>query len=265
MNLAAEPESPQDSYRFNPWRAPGSAPVTDACGTAGGTRPEYAGPGDAVFANTSFAAFGDLGSQVLNPAPSGVIWTAGDSVEVWWGIRFNHGGGYQYRLCPAGEELTEACFQKTPLEFERSAQALQWNNGTRYPIQGKFVDVGTTPAGSTWARNPIPRIDFDSHSSGQPGNFSGCSMVGGVPVGPSCRQFDPPCPWDDGWYAQPPAHTSVDVEGNCSGDWTGGVILDKVIIPSGLAPGNYVLGWRWDCEESSQVWSSCADIQVVAP
>ena len=26
-----------DIYRFNPWRAPGSAPVADACGLAGGT------------------------------------------------------------------------------------------------------------------------------------------------------------------------------------------------------------------------------------
>jgi hypothetical protein len=43
--------------------------------------------------------------------------------------------------------------------------------------------------------NPIPRIDFDSHSSGQPAGYTGCSMVKGEPVGPSCRQFDPPCAW----------------------------------------------------------------------
>ena len=79
MNLGAEPDSPQDSYRFNPWRAPGSAPVTDACGTAGGTQPWHAGPGDAVFAKTQFASFGALGSQVLDPAPSGTIWTVGGS------------------------------------------------------------------------------------------------------------------------------------------------------------------------------------------
>ena len=29
------------------------------------------------------------------------------------------------------------------------------------------------------------------------------------------------------------------------------------------AAGEYVLGWRWDCEMSSQVWSSCADITIV--
>ena len=36
--------------------------------------------------------------------------------------------------------------------------------------------------------NPIPRIDFDSHSSGQPANYSGCKMKKGEPVGPNCRQ-----------------------------------------------------------------------------
>ena len=40
------------------------------------------------------------------------------------------GGGYQYRLCPADEPLTEACFQRTPLDFNRTAQRLIFNNGT---------------------------------------------------------------------------------------------------------------------------------------
>eukprot|EP00037_Helgoeca_nana_P029635 m.356205 g.356205 ORF g.356205 m.356205 type:complete len:377 (-) comp28018_c3_seq1:2541-3671(-) len=265
MNRAAVEGSVNDTYAFNPWRAPGSAPVTDACGTAGGTDPSHAGPGDAVFADTEFAKFGDFGSKVLQPAPSGTVWTAGSEVEVSWGIRYNHGGGYQYRLCPAQMNLTEECFQAHPLDFNREKQTLQWNNGTRYPINGTFVDVGTHPAGSTWAMNPIPRIDFDATSSGQAPGFVNCSMVKGNPVGSGCRQFNPPCPWDNGWYAQPPAHTSVDVEGACSGDWTGGRIIDTVIIPADIHPSDYVLGWRWDCEESSQVWSSCADITIVAP
>ena len=25
-------------------------------------------------------------------------------------------------------------------------------------------------------------------------------------------------------------------------------LMDRVMIPKGLAPGEYVLGWRWDCE-----------------
>ena len=78
-----------------------------------------------------------------------------------------HGGGYQYRLCPANETLTEACFTRYALEFVRTSQRLVWNNGTAMPLQGTFVDQGTYPPGSTWAMNPIPRINYDSSSSGQ--------------------------------------------------------------------------------------------------
>ena len=72
-----------------------------------------------------WAKMGDLGSRVLPYSPSGTKWMAGSSVEVGFGITYNHGGGYQYRLCklPAkGELLTEHCFQQLPLEFDRTKQ-----------------------------------------------------------------------------------------------------------------------------------------------
>ena len=36
--------------------------------------------------------------------------------------------------------LTEADFQRTPLDFVRSAQAIMWNNGSLRSIEGQFVD-----------------------------------------------------------------------------------------------------------------------------
>ena len=268
MNRWAVEGSVNDTYRHSPWRRPGSAPVVDACGQAGGTEPWHAGPGVAVYANNSFARFGDHGSKVLPPAPSGTVWEVGTSVEVSWGIRFNHGGGYSYRLCPASEPLTEACFAKLPLDFNKAkGQSLMFNNGTRLPIKGTYVDSKAWGSKGVWAMNPIPRIDFDASSSGQPSGWHGCKLdKKGDPVGKGCIQFSPPCPWDDGWYAQPggKAH-NIDVEGACSGDWTGGVIVDEVLIPKDLPVGEYVLGWRWDCEESTQVWSNCADVTIVAP
>ena len=36
----------------------------------------------------------------------------------------------------------------------------------------------------------------------------------------------------------------------------------NVKVPTDLPPGKYVLGFRYDCEMTSQVWSSCADIQI---
>ena len=39
---------------------------------------------------------------------------------------------------------------------------------------------------------------------------------------------------------------------------------DKVKVPSNLSTGDYVLSFRWDCQRTPQVWSSCADIKIVA-
>jgi hypothetical protein len=40
-------------------------------------------------------------------------------------------------------------------------------------------------------------------------------------------------------------------------------IMDRVIVPSDLEPGDYLLSWRWDCEETHQVWQNCADVRIV--
>jgi hypothetical protein len=84
--------SVDDFTRFNPWRAPGSAPVFDACGRAGGGPVPTAGHGE--YIDTAFAKFGDLGSK-LPKLDSGVVWKVGATVETIWNVRANHGGGYQ--------------------------------------------------------------------------------------------------------------------------------------------------------------------------
>merc|ERR1711950_78895 len=38
---------------------------------------------------------------------------------------------------------------------------------------------------------------------------------------------------------------------------------DSVVVPSTLAPGDYVLGWRWDGSGGNQVWVSCASMRLV--
>merc|ERR1712232_1267038 len=50
--------------------------------------------------------------------------------------------------------------------------------------------------------------------------------------------------------------------GACSSDWVVGVISDHVLIPNDLPAGEYVLGWRWDCEETAQIWQNCADVII---
>ena len=117
---------------------------------------------------------GDMGSKLpkLPASFKQAKWVAGEYAEVAWGPLYNHGGGYQYRLCSAKEALTEECFQKTPLEFDRTKQTLVWNTKAvpghdsstpaipagagstlRFPVpEPIFVDEGTWPRKSTWVR-----------------------------------------------------------------------------------------------------------------
>lgn len=227
-----DPED-KDAYRYFPWRYPGAAPVADPCGMAGGTTPQLqpGGGGDAVFTTVHSpkynATMGDLGTKVLPYAPSGTRWLVGSKVEVGWAITYNHGGGCalprspaqsvpfciadggvracpdQYRLCPKDGELTEACFQQHPLDYDRTKQALLFNNGSRYPLKGIFVSEGTKPAGSTWARNPVPRQGEFSNGATRPNETSTAGWV----------EFPPPCPWDCSGQADCPSPGTADHPG----------------------------------------------------
>merc|ERR1719191_1648411 len=117
-----ETGNPVDWTKYHPWRYPGSAPVGDSCGVSGGWYTEgpvgsggMASPGVPQGENASKSPFA---AKLLEQT----VWVAGSVVEVAFGIAANHGGGYQYRLCPADSELTEDCFQKTPLQFVGSTQ-----------------------------------------------------------------------------------------------------------------------------------------------
>ena len=88
--------------------------------------------------------------------------------------------------------------------------------------------------------------------------------------------FNPPCEETEACKAAhvrpktPPGHDPS--EGTfpckCSGSGDGDLykveIVDKLKLPSGLKAGDWVLGWRWDCEESTQVWNSCSDVTITA-
>ena len=263
-NLHAKAGSAQDIFKYNPWRAPGRAPVFDACGMAGGTLSEVFNAG--AFNTTKYAAQGDLGSKVLPPRPSGTVWRRGGQAKARWQVTAQHGGGYQYRLCPASEPLTEACFQRTPLLFAPPyTHRVLFADATRdFDINATLVTEG---GGKGWMRHPIPWI-----------TDSACDYV--VPPGKHCPFKCPRC--GPPWYAAdgacpancassyPELHldstTGADpsifpdpVSGHQIQDYA---VEDTLLVPADIAPGEYVLGWRWDCEMTSQVWSTCADITI---
>jgi len=254
-NTQAECGSKDDFYYFSPWRAPGAAPVIDACGTAGGRfRGQGIGGAGAQFQNSSVAKQGDVGSE-LPPMPSQATWTAGSTVEVGWTVMANHGGGYAYRLAPAHAPLTEETFREMPLDFVGKS-ILRWDGdkSTQLEFDGWRVSEGTMPAGSMWSKNPIP---------------SGLWWREGPGFEPVCEESDACKYWASGCIPGISCPTPVGVC-RCSGYSNGGPLLpnleivDSIKIPAQLKPGKFVLQWRWDCEESDQVWASCSDVTVTA-
>jgi len=266
MNHLATPGTYQDIFKYNPWRAPGRAPVYDPCGMAGGSPQELFNAG--AYNTTAYAKQGDLGSQVLKPRPSGTVWRRGETAKTRWQYTASHGGGYQYRLCPASQPLTEECFQKTPLEFALPHQHTVLFADRSVTINATVVAVG---GGKGWVMNPIPSYESD---------FVSCDYV--VPEGEHCGWHCPgcgpptyaadgacPCKCAEK-YPGVPNYVAADKlifpdplpNFDKSSNYTTYAIEDTVQVPANLAPGEYVLGWRWDAEQTSQVWASCSDITI---
>ena len=221
--------------------------MIDACGVAGGRVPGM-GPGieGADYHSTPNAPRGMRGSA-LPRRPTGTVWKAGSSVEVAFTVKASHGGGYQYRLCPANGSLTEECFQQRPLDFV-GQQSMRWGGvgGEQIWFNGTYVTEGTTPPNSMWSRLPVPRA---------PWQWDEC--IGGQSFEPMCNES----------AACADAHVEAGLEGTmackCSGrDLPALEIIDRVQIPADLPAGEWVLGWRWDCEQSSQIWASCSDVTI---
>lgn len=250
INTNAECGGPDDFYYYAPWRAPGVAPVIDPCGVAGGRLPgQGTGTAGADYVDTPHAKLADPGSK-LPPFPTlpseRPVWTAGSSVEVAWTVKAFHGGGYAYRLCPSNSPLTEKCFQAHHLDFVGQS-AFRWGGvgGRQIAVNATDVSTGTTPAGSMWRKNPVP---------GGPWGWA----LHGASFAPLCDE-SPEC--TGAVRKKAPFMTC-----QCSGEGVGDIptleIVDRVMIPKGLPAGEWVISWRWDCEESTQIWNSCADVIV---
>lgn len=136
---------------------------------------------------------------------------------------------------------------------------------SEYVIPAVQVDEGTNPKGSMWRRCPIPACNCDSGKlcgvnktdptqPAYPAYFESYGDTGEpVPKGtrscPTGTQFPVPCPM---CYGQD--QFSV-MDRNM---WA---IVDEVEVP--LLKGSYVLRWRWDTEQNQQIWTHCADVNIV--
>ena len=231
-------------FRNHPWFAPGSAHVDDPCGVAGGNLKGCIG--GHCMKNTY--AYGARATDFkFHYQVKETEWVRGGIAEVAWGIVANHGGGYSYRLCKLPDKgnsgLTEECFQKTPLKFVGATQWVQYDEdvNTREEFPAVRVSVGTFPRGSQWTKNPIPA--YNGNDGGYFSNSLAC-LKG--------TQFPPPKPGLFGFGINQLLNVAPFT-------W---YIIDKVHIPEDLEPGQYVLSFRWDCEQTSQVRNTCTSIKL---
>jgi hypothetical protein len=222
-------------------------------------------------------------------------WAAGSVQDVAWGINANHGGGYSYRLCKLSEDgtkATEECFQKTPLQFVGDESWIQFgddeSNRTAFPAVR--TSEGTNPSGSQWTKNPIAPcsgpdgggIPGPPHSTiiGKLWHHTPCTNPQFEPILKDVIKGHPKFAPQDGLYGFGMGHctsiTNLHLNGTfipsdtaCSEEehafWFSRFnfnIIDKVQIPADLVPGKYLLSFRWDAEQTPQIWTNCADVTI---
>jgi hypothetical protein len=284
----------RDVWRTHPWRAPGTAPVYGSgCGVAGGhPTHEYANGGVPPVG----VRLGLDGAALAKSAPA--RWLRGGVAEVAWAMSANHAGGYAYRLCKADNPggVTESCFQKTHLKFAKASPAsassfATFPDGERKKMQTSspefrrdvFVGSGASAENENenddfeWVRVPVPTcrecasaydrcgspllptpgLDYGSQWNVQVNCYAACA-------GSASSRETGSCPDETQFFFGNETETETlrySGYGKNIWEWS---ILDTVEVPVDLEPGEYVLSWRWDCEQSAQVWQNCADVEIVA-
>jgi len=238
------------------------------------------------------------------PAKEPHVWHRGGNATVAWALHANHGGGYSWRLCKKSDDptqVTEACFQQTPLRFARDTHRIQYRDmfvsfksDPIWERQMKLREVeipmvkvteGTHPPSSEWARNPIPSCQLcgakefaycGGYEGGnglpeaaQAGCYAACNG-GRLPTcPPGTSMFDPPAfglasHFMGSYDPIRVQRESLPVNGQLNNmDGFPFSIVDEVIVPDHLEVGDYLLSWRWDTEGTPQIWQNCADVQII--
>ena len=142
-------------------------------------------------------------------------------------------------------------------------------------MPGAFVAEGTTPPNSTWARLPIPATALGPRCLPGPNDTeatpNACEPWENTGVDGPCG----PCPETPGSdcsrCSNPGFANSYNASAAAFEPPAPGVledvvvnVYDELIVPSDLPAGDYVLGWRYDCEGTAQVWTNCADVTLEA-
>jgi hypothetical protein len=247
------PDEYKNIFDKHPWRYPGKAPVIDSCGVTSGATKGHNNSAAGGLDVPGFAT-GTPGST-LPPQERNQwnVWTVGETVEVAMGLTANHGGGYQYRLCPAdAENLDEECFQKTPLQYANNTSKLFWlapeSQRADKPMFINATRLSVRDEKDVWTKNPVPAFNcLDGGAIGPTSNY--CT---------DAPQFAPPAGLGSDYWGFYSKNKGAQYPGPRK--WLP-FIADFVVVPE-KPEGHYVLSWRWDSEQTPQVWTNCADIYI---
>lgn len=198
---------------------------------------------------------------------------SGSTAQVGWALSAQHGGGYSYRLCPKSEfgsgspQEIERCFQSNHLSFVNSTSTIHFDDDSHADIS-ITAKIFREEDGKQWKVSPIP----------------GCACDNGLSCG---GKSESGFLASDGSSCTYPEATTYNQKGSATDACTTGTmfepqftqftqgylttfagqsganvfsVMDEINVPN--QPGEYVLGWRWDCEETDQVWASCADVVI---
>jgi len=290
---------PRDWSRSYPWRSPGAAPVLGSgCGIAGGN-PVVLFNGGVSPAEVPQGMDGlKLAPQKpvvwKRGASVEVAFALTANHGGGYSYRLCKADGVVDEAC---FQKTVLKFAGDMSAIEYSSKIVP--GGPRIPIPLVKVTKGTNPPGSEWARNPVPACNFCNQAPcGNPllmpnfteasgtlawGNeiipyYGGKQWIDEVRCGVVCAGED-----KNETFAN---NTKVAPSGQLCGGKTqfkeplvglsGFVVnatypalsitafsvVDTMLVPTDIEPGSYLLSWRWDCEQSPQIWQNCADILI---
>ncbi len=189
------------------------------------------------------------------PSPDGHTWgydpvevyTEGDTIEVWWCVMnsADHAGMYSYRLCHdeslvkkftdkdyspslAEKQELEDCFQRGILRCDADGRndCSKHHNGAGEIYSGVKDDIW-----SSWF-SCDPRNMGNCQGRAERG-WTSSNVRNGRALAPSCH------------------------------NGAGTSLRDLVKLPQGFSSEHTLLSWRWDCQQTKQVWSGCADVKIL--
>lgn len=210
-------------WKRTPWQSPGSAPIH--------------GQG--------------CGANGGNPYPMGCQYPGPDTDP--YGTKCKWNGGYVGGRPAVPDQAAEGLFSQAPVTSWQRGKAhfVYWSSGARHR-GGYAYRLCKVPSGG---------ISKVTESCFQNGHLNFANMDSWI--------YDRPWSWfNTNKWQKITAQSKTGPGGKIwrvinlpkNSHWA---FRDQVWIPSNLPTGDYVLSFRWDCQLTPQIWSSCANIKIV--